>query len=165
MCVQVPSETRFICSPGTQVVGGCEASNVDAGNWVSPLQKQYTLLSTEPSLQPPCLILKHKIASPLLPLCHCDGCMPAVQSSRKRASTEWSWPVTVTFVHSLLCPLLVHKDAGPEDKCVKSFFPFHHRILTQRPVSTLPVRLFLSGLLLKEKFANWRAEPGAWGVA
>lgn len=27
MCEQVPSETRFICSPGTQIVGGCEPSN------------------------------------------------------------------------------------------------------------------------------------------
>lgn len=71
----------FICLPGAQVVGGCEASNVDAGNWVSPLHS-----STEPSLQPPCLILKHKIASPLLPLCHCDGCMPALQSSKKRVT-------------------------------------------------------------------------------
>lgn len=27
MCVQVPSEARFICSPGTQIVGGCEPSS------------------------------------------------------------------------------------------------------------------------------------------
>lgn len=46
---------------------------MDAGNWVRPLQEQYTLVTTQPSLQPPCLILKHKIVSPILPPCPLTG--------------------------------------------------------------------------------------------
>lgn len=48
VCAHVPTEARIKCHP--LALGGCEPT--DKGpNW-GPLQKQYMLVTAEPSLQP-----------------------------------------------------------------------------------------------------------------
>lgn len=69
MCVCISiclsKEARHLCQiPSSGVKGGCELSDVGAGNWTWILQEQYLILSTEAFSSPMALFLEGQCRYP-----------------------------------------------------------------------------------------------------